>query len=281
MKLAGVIGWPVEHSLSPLLHGLWLVEHTIVGAYVPLAVRREDFSVALGGLRKSGFAGVNVTLPHKEAAFALAGVCDAASRSVGAANLLLFGERGIEARNTDVEGLVATLRTELGDDGIRGCQAAILGAGGAGRAAVLACDRLGATEIVVLNRTPRRASQLVASLEPAILARLSARPPEDWPAVAPTCRLVVHATSAGMGRTSSLALPLDALPDDAVVCDLVYDPLETPLLARARSRGLKAVDGLGMLMNQAVPAFEALFGTRPAVTAETRRRLEKALRNGR
>jgi shikimate dehydrogenase len=281
MKLAGVVGWPVEHSLSPLLHGLWLVQHAIDGVYVPLPVRREDFSRALRGLRASGFVGVNVTLPHKVAAFAMADVCDVASRAAGAANLLLFRETGIEARNTDVEGLAATLRAQLGDDGIRGAQAVVVGAGGAARASVLVCDHLGAATISVLNRTRTRADQLVGALAPFTRANLSAGSLENWQAIVRSTRILIHATSAGMSGAPSLALVLEALPDSAVVCDLVYDPLETPLLARARMRGLRTVDGLGMLMNQAVPAFEELFGVRPTPTEATRRHLEQALQDGR
>ncbi|MGH6888258.1 MAG: shikimate dehydrogenase [Rhizomicrobium sp.] len=281
MKLAGVVGWPVGQSLSPLLHGLWIAEYAIAGAYVPLPVRREDFSHALRGLRICGFVGVNATLPHKQAAFAMADVCDQASAAAGAANLLLFHEQGIEARNTDIEGLTAALRAETGGNGIGGVQAVIVGAGGAARASVLVCDRLGAATIFVLNRTPRRANQLVAGLAPLVRAQLSAGSLEDWPAVACATGLLIHATGAGMGGAPSLALPLEALPPTALVCDLVYDPLETPLLARASLRGLRTVDGLGMLMNQAVPAFEALFGVRPTVTAATRHRLEKALHDGR
>lgn len=281
MKLAGIVGWPVAHSLSPLLHSLWLGEHGIAGAYVPLAVRRENFSDALRGLRSSGFVGVNVTLPHKEAAFAIADAWDVPSRSAGAANLLLFHDRGIEARNTDVDGLAAALRTEVDDRAGRGDRAVVIGAGGAARAAVMACDLLGAAETIVLNRTRRRTDLLVATLAPSARARLSAASLEHWPKIAHATSLLIHATSAGMRGTPSLALALNTLPPEAIVCDLVYDPLETPLLAGARARGLRTVDGLGMLMNQAVPAFEAFFGVRPMVTAETRRRLEEELRGGR
>lgn len=281
MKLAGIVGWPVAHSLSPLLHGLWLGEHGIAGAYVPLPVRREDFSEALRGLRASGFVGVNVTLPHKQAAFAIADVCDMPSRSTGAANLLLLHDHGIEARNTDVDGLAVALQAEAGEKAARGVQAAVIGAGGAARAAVMACDRLGAAQTVVLNRTRRRADQLVSALAPSVRARLSAGSFDDWPKTAHATRLVIHATSAGMGGSPPLALPLDGLPPEAIVCDLVYDPLETPLLAGARRLGLRTVDGLGMLMNQAIPAFEAFFGVRPLVTEKTRRRLEQALSDGR
>ncbi|HEY3777347.1 MAG TPA: shikimate dehydrogenase [Rhizomicrobium sp.] len=279
MKRAGVIGWPVSHSLSPRLHAFWLREYGIHGAYLPLPVLREDFSIALRGLRAAGFAGVNVTLPHKEAAFALGDSSDDDSSAAGAANLLLFRDGRIEARNTDVEGLAANLAAEMDTAALQGSSAVVLGAGGAARAAALVCARLGAADVHVLNRTRQRADRLVAALAPVALAQLNAGSLDDWPALASATHLLINATSAGLRGTSSPDVALDALPQDAVICDLVYDPLETPLLARARARGLSCVDGLGMLIHQAQPAFEAFFGVRPVVTEAVRRHLEEALRD--
>jgi shikimate dehydrogenase len=277
-SVAGIVGWPVRQSLSPRLHSFWLRQHDIGDAYVSLPLQTTDFSAALYGLRAAGFVGVNVTIPHKQAAFAIAHYCDDAARGAAAANLLLFREGQIEARNTDIAGLQASLVAECGPDGIRGKSVVILGAGGAARAAVLACDALKAARIIVLNRSTHRAITLVHGLSPACSAALDAGGLETWNEFAPTAALVIQATSAGMAGTASLELDLSRLPSEAVICDLVYRPLETPLLVQARQLGLRRIDGLGMLMYQAVPAFEAFFGVRPHVTAALRAELERALR---
>ncbi|MGH6878717.1 MAG: shikimate dehydrogenase [Rhizomicrobium sp.] len=278
MKVAGVIGWPIAHSLSPRLHSFWIREHGVDGAYVPLPAKPQEFSNVLCGLRAAGFVGVNVTLPHKEAAFAVAHVYDGASRTAGAANRLIFRDGCIEAGNSDVAGLQASLVHDMGPDALRGRQVIVLGAGGAARAAVLACDNLKAGTIHILNRTRRRVDNLVEDLGNSVSAMLSANSPDAWSALAPGTHLLVNATSAGMRGTASSEQALELLRPDAVVCDTVYDPLETPLLARARSLGLRSFDGLGMLMHQAVPAFEAFFGIRPTVSAALRADLENALR---
>jgi shikimate dehydrogenase len=274
-RIAGIIGWPVAQALSPLLHGFWLTEHKIDGALVPLPVRPEHFAVVVTALMKAGLRGASVTIPHKEAAFALAHETDLAARAAFAANLLIFHDNGrIEGRNTDATGLAASLREELGD--LAAKPAVLLGAGGAARAAVVALQECGASEIRILNRTKSRANLLVAELSPHIKSKLIAV--DSWPVAAKDAALVVNTTSAGMKGAPSLDLSLDQLPKDAAVCDIVYNPLETPLLRDARTRGLRTVDGLGMLMHQAVPAFEAFFGVTPKVTPALRRHLEGALR---
>jgi shikimate dehydrogenase len=277
-RVAGIVGWPARHSLSPRLHAFWLREYHIDGAYVPLPVSPTDFSLALRGLCAAGLAGVNITIPHKQAAFALAHECDNAARAAGAANLFVFQEGRIEARNTDVAGLRASLVAECGPDAFRGKRVVILGAGGAARAAVLAGDALKAGEIFVLNRTERRAATLVDNISGIVSAELVSGGLELWNGAAPAAALVIHATSAGMDGATALVPDLQLLPKDAVVCDLVYRPLETPLLANARVAGLRCIDGLGMLMHQAVPSFEAFYGVRPNVTAALRAELEQALR---
>ena len=277
-KLAGVVGWPVQHSLSPQLHGYWLHEYGMDGAYVPLPVAPEDFSRAVDGLRRAGFAGVNVTVPHKQAAFALAHQLDDTALRTGAVNLLLFGARGtIQGRNTDVLGLCASVREELGPEIVQGKVAMVLGAGGAARAAVLAVAELGAAEIRIVNRTESRAKMLVSDLQPHVQARLVPLGSEGWPQAAQDAGLLVNATSGGMAGAAPLELSLEALPQTAAVCDLVYNPLETELMKQARVRGHKAMNGLGMLMHQAAPAFEAFFGVEPEVTPALRRELEQAL----
>lgn len=260
MKLAGVIGWPVAQSLSPRLHGHWLAQYGIDGAYVKLPVRPEDFSAVLHGLQRAGFRGLSVTIPHKEAAFALAHRHDEAAREAGAVNQLVFHDDGsIEGLNTDVTGLAAS----LADVDFAGKPVVLIGAGGAARAALMALK--GAGEIRCLNRT---------------VGRGGAKGLEHWSVAARDAALVVHATSAGMKGTPSVPLDLSMLPRDAVVCDIVYNPLETPLLKQARAMGLRTIDGLGMLMHQAVPAFEAFFGVEPEVTPELRQVLEEALAHG-
>jgi len=266
MKLAGVIGWPVAHSLSPRLHTHWLHDCGVDGAYIPLAVRREDFSRAIDALAHAGFRGSSVTLPHKEAAFALAHSLDRDAASAGAVNQLVFRDNKIHGMNTDIAGLVESLRAAKVD--VSGRPAILIGAGGAARAALVALRQMGAGEIWVLNRTPERARALGGDKSGGL---------EDWKQAAKDAALVVNASTAGMKNHAPLPLDLDVLPSLSVVCDLVYNPLETALLAKARARGLGTVDGLGMLIYQAVPAFEAFFGARPKVTPAVRKELEDAL----
>ncbi|MBW8709289.1 MAG: shikimate dehydrogenase [Alphaproteobacteria bacterium] len=274
-KLAGVIGWPVSHSLSPLLHGHWLAEHGIDGAMVPLAATREDFTAVIVGARRAGFRGVNVTVPHKESAFAIAHSVDAAAQAAGAANLLVFREGKIEGRNTDSIGLAESLRENIGS--LNGKSVVLLGAGGAARGAILALEMLGAGSIHLLNRDAHRAKTLASSLAPQLKAPVHPGALEDWSKVAGNAALVVNSTSAGMGANPPLNIDLGALSKDAAVCDIVYSPLETQLLKDAAARGHKTIDGLGMLMHQAAPSFEAFFGVRPAVTPALRAALVKVL----
>lgn len=274
---AGVAGWPVAHSLSPRLHNHWLKAHGVDGAYMPLAVPREYLADALKGLRLAGFRGVNLTIPHKEAAFALAGKLDDAARTAGAVNLLIFGEDGtLEGRNTDAQGLAESLRAA--NVILSNAPAILLGAGGAARAAVLALDKIGAGEIRILNRHPDRATALASALAPFVRAKLKPVAWCDWAGAAPDAGIVVNATSAGMKGQPALELSLDPLAADAAVCDLIYNPLETDLLARAKAKGHRTVDGLGMLMYQAAPSFAAFYGVTPKVTSELRAELERALK---
>ena len=274
-KLAGIIGWPVTHSLSPVLHGHWLAEYQIDGAMVPLAARAEDFSAIIDGARRAGFKGVNVTVPHKESAFAIAHHLDQAALSAGAANLLIFHEGRIEARNTDSLGLAESLRENI--CALNGGSAVLLGAGGAARGAIAALDMLGAGKIHLLNRDSRRAANLAASLKSQVKAAIEPGALEDWNAVAGGAALLVNSTSAGMGANPPLDIDLSLLPASAPVCDIVYNPLETKLLKDAKRHGHKTIDGLGMLMHQAVPSFEAFFGLRPQVTPALRHALVQVL----
>ena len=275
-KIAGVVGWPIRHSLSPLLHGYWLDELKIDGALVPLAIPREGFARTVLALRRAGFTGVNVTVPHKEAAFALADVTDAAAEMAGAANLLIFHADGrIEGRNTDTVGLRESLRENM--ESLKDKTVVLLGAGGAARGGLLALDALNAGRIHLLNRSPGKAAQLAMALKNAVKSDIQPGALEDWANVAGHADLIVNSTSAGMKGQPPLDLDLALLRKDAVVLDIVYNPLETPLLKTAKARGLKTIDGLGMLMHQAAPSFEAFFGVRPKVTPGLRAHLEKAL----
>lgn len=275
MKRAGVIGWPVAHSLSPVLHGYWLKQLGIVGAYEKIPARPEEFSDVIARLRADGYTGVNVTVPHKEAAFSLADENDDAARLAGASNLLVFGVDHVQGHNTDFYGLMESLRENIG--ALTDKSVILLGAGGAARGALLALDMLGAQTIHILNRDPARAVALAGTMGPQLEAELQPGTLSDWSEIAFDASLVINATSAGMGENPPLALDLSLLLPDAGVCDIVYHPLETPLLKYSKARGLLTIDGLGMLMHQAVPSFEAFFGTRPEVTAGLRAALVEAL----
>ncbi|HET7084094.1 MAG TPA: shikimate dehydrogenase [Rhizomicrobium sp.] len=274
-KLAGVIGWPVTHSLSPVLHGYWLKEYGIDGAMVPLAARQEDFAFVIDGVRRAGFKGVNVTVPHKEAAFAIAHKVDDAAQLAGAANLLIFQDGRIEGRNTDSFGLTESLRETIG--GLNGKTVILLGAGGAARGALPALEMLGAGKIHLLNRDAKRAASLAASLAPRMKISVDTGGLDAWSKCARGAALLVNSTSAGMGGNPPLDIDLSALPVSAAVCDIVYHPLETKLLKDAAARGHRTIDGLGMLLHQAVPSFEVFFGVRPKVTPALRDVLVKAL----
>lgn len=272
---AGIIGWPVTQSLSPVLHGYWLRQMGIDGEMRRVPAPPEEFRDVIARLRAEGFAGVNVTVPHKESAFALADRVDAAAKMAGAANLLVFHAGAIEGRNTDSYGLAESLRENIG--ALSGADVVLLGAGGAARGAVLALENLGAGTIHILNRDAERAKNLAAQLGPHVNARLVPGALADWKDAATKAALLVNSTSAGMSGNPPLDLDLAALPQQAVVCDIVYKPLETQLLKDAKARGHKTIDGLGMLMHQAVPSFEAFFGKRPQVDAGLRAALESAL----
>ena len=279
MKRAGVIGWPVAHSLSPVLHGHWLKEHGIDGAYEKIAATPDEFAATIARLRDEGYAGVNVTVPHKEAAFALAASNDAVAQSAGAANLLVFAGQDIAGRNTDAYGLMASLKENIGT--LDGKSAILLGAGGAARGAIIALRQLRACTIHLLARDTGRAVDMAAQVvpPPGPAAVIEVLPMDAFSEIAGKAALVVNATSAGMGGNPPLDLDLAALPKDAAVCDMVYHPLETALLRNANARGLATIDGLGMLMHQAVPSFEAFFGVRPTVTPGLRAALVAALAN--
>jgi shikimate dehydrogenase len=258
--LAGVIGWPVAHSRSPRLHGAWLARYGIDGEYRLLPVRPEGLKDALRELPAKGFVGGNLTIPHKEAALALCDVLKPSAQRAGAVNTLQFSDGKIVGSNTDGTGFIANLRAH-GVDPAAG-PALILGAGGAARAIGAALQDAGAT-ITFCNRTAERAAALAADFAPA-----GSLPWAQREATLKDFALLVNTTALGMRHQPALQMSLDAAAPTLVVSDIVYVPLETILLRDAAARGLKTVEGLGMLLHQAVPGFEAWFGVRPEVDAE-------------
>ena len=265
MKRACVIGWPVEHSRSPAIHRYWLELYGIDGAYEKEAVRPEEFASFLGSLSDRGYAGANVTLPHKTEALRLATIADESARAIGAANTLwLDGTGRLNASNTDAYGFMTNLNQEAPHWNKGRAPVMVLGAGGAARAILYGLIAQGASRILLANRTRDRAEVLAGTFGPAVSV-------VDWDArnqALAGCGLLVNATSLGMSGKGPLDIEVEALPEDAVVADIVYSPLETPLLATARARRRQAVDGLGVLLYQAVPGFERWFGVRPQVTKE-------------
>jgi shikimate dehydrogenase len=269
MKLAGVMGWPIAHSRSPALHGWWLRRYGIDGAYVPLAVHPDRLEQAIRALPALGFAGCNVTIPHKEAALRIVGRVDATARRIGAVNTIVVGEDGsLSGSNTDAFGFVASLGPDWRADA---GPAVVLGSGGAARAIVVALADRGAPEIRIVNRTAARAEALARELGGRAI------PWDHRAAALGDAALLVNTTSQGMRGEPPLDLPLARLPISATVFDIVYVPLETPLLAVARARGNRTVDGLGMLLHQARPGFEAWFGVAPDVTPGLREAIEATL----
>jgi len=265
--LAGVVGWPIGHSKSPRLHGHWLRRYGIDGYYVPLAVAPEDFEAALRTLPRLGFRGVNVTIPHKERALAIADVVTDRAASIGAANTLTFGEDGaIEADNTDGFGFIANLRQHAPDWSAASGPAVVLGAGGAARGILSALLADGAREILLANRSEGRARDLAAHFGDAV----SVIGMDDVPSALADAATLVNTTSLGMTGHPPLEMDLTAATPDLLVTDIVYTPLVTPLLAQAGNHGLRAVDGLGMLLHQAAPGFERWFGVAPDIDDDLR-----------
>ena len=265
--LAGVVGWPIGHSRSPVLHGHWLRRYGIDGHYVPLGVRPEDFAAVFAALPLMGFRGVNVTIPFKEQALALADVVTARAMAIGAANTITFAEDGsVHADNTDGYGFLANLRQAAPGWTAAAGPALVLGAGGAARGVIAALLSDGSTEVRIANRTRERA----AALRDHFGARVVVVDWEDADSAAAGAATIVNTTSVGMEDGAVSPLRLDAAPASALVTDIVYRPLVTPLLAAAAARGLATVDGVGMLLHQAAPGFAAWFGVAPEVDAELR-----------
>jgi shikimate dehydrogenase len=259
-RLAGIVGWPVAHSRSPRLHGFWLKRYRIDGAYVPLAVSPDSLGLGLRGLVACGFRGCNVTIPHKEAAYALCDTVAESAQRVRAVNTLLLRDGKVHGSSTDGAGFLANLR-DHGVDPAAG-PTLLIGAGGAARDIAAALLDAGAN-VAVTNRTPERAASL-AHLLPGIAVIAW----EHRSAALADRALVVNTTSAGMAGRPTIEIDLSRAPPSLVVADIVYAPLVTPLLRSARARGLRTVGGLGMLLHQAVDGFAAWFDVLPAVDRE-------------
>jgi shikimate dehydrogenase len=270
-RIAGIMGWPIAHSRSPALHGFWLNEHGIDGAYVPLAVSPDRLEQALRALPALGFRGCNLTIPHKQAALKVMDRVDAFARRIGAMNTVIVAADGtLEGSNTDVFGFRENLREQAPDWHATAGPAVVLGAGGSARSVIAALSAAGVAEIRLVNRTLDRAETLAHELA-VPKTRITVHPWQSRGEALRDAGILVNSTSLGMENEPPLDIDLAALPRTGVVVDIVYVPLETGLLAAARRRGHHTVDGLGMLLHQGRPGFAAWFGAAPQVTSELRR----------
>jgi shikimate dehydrogenase len=272
--LAGVMGWPVMHSRSPKLHNYWLAQYGLSGSYLPLAIPPERLADALHALSALGFSGCNLTIPHKQAALAIVDRLDPLARRIGAINCIVVApDQSLDGYNFDAFGFIESIREAhpawRADNG----PVVVIGAGGAARAVLVGLIEQGAREIRLINRTRPRAAALLADLGGPMTVL-------DWQernmALAGAAMLV-NATSLGMAGEDALDISIAKLPHTALVCDIVYIPQETALLKEARLRGNATVNGLGMLLHQARPAFAAWFGVMPNVTPELRSLIEATL----
>jgi shikimate dehydrogenase len=262
---AGVIGWPIKQSRSPLIHGHWLQSHKIDGSYEKIAVEPDDLQSFIKSLKQNNLSGLNVTVPHKEMVFKFADEVTDEAKAIGAANTLWFENDKLIAGNTDAYGFITHLK-QSAPSWEKTKPAMVLGAGGAARAILYALLNEGVPEIKLTNRTKDRAENLAKEFGPKIKV-IEWQEKEDH---LDDCGLLVNSTSLGMTGSTPLEMNISSLPKTAICYDIVYAPLETQMLKDAKSLGLGTVDGLGMLLHQAVPGFEKWFGVRPVVTNELR-----------
>ena len=265
--VAGVCGAPIKHSMSPVIHNAWIAAAGLDAAYVPFAPAEDRFEAFIDGLRGGAIAGLNVTIPFKERALAAADTASDLARMAGAANLLIFEADGsIRADNTDGPGLLGAIAAQAPGFDVSAARVVILGAGGAARGAVAALLLAGAPQVRIVNRTLARAQELVAAFGDKTLAADEA----DLPWLLADAGLVINATSLGLGGGDGPVAPLELTPTDAVVVDMVYKPLRTEFLRRAEALDRRTVDGLEMLLRQAVPSFEAFYGQAPPASVDVR-----------
>ena len=271
-RLAAVLGNPISHSKSPRMHNYWLKKNKLNGYYIPIKVEPEDFEQTIRALVNMGFSGVNVTIPHKLSALKIADKSSSTAQYIGAANTLTFTkENKIYADNTDAYGFINNIKCKYPDWTPKKGTSVVLGAGGASRAVIAALLSEGSEKIIVLNRTIEKAEAPKKDYDNKITV-------ESWKninEVAASSTNIINTTSLGMNNESHIAIHPNAIPETALVTDLVYTPLETNFLKMAKNRGSRTVDGLGMLIHQGVPGFEAWFGQKPLVTEELRKILIK------
>jgi shikimate dehydrogenase len=269
--LAGLMGFPVMHSRSPKLHNYWLAQYGLVGSYLPLAIKADGLRAALRALPALGFAGCNLTIPHKEAALGMVDRVDPLAHRIGAMNCVVVAPDGsLEGQNHDAFGYIESIREAKPGWRADSGPIVVIGAGGGARAVLVGLIDQGAREIRLINRTPARAQ----ALERELGGPVRALPWKARESALGDAAMLINTTSQGMVGQPPLELALDALPATALVSDIVYIPRETALLAAARKRGNPTVNGLGMLLHQARPAFRAWFGIMPDVTPELRAMIE-------
>jgi shikimate dehydrogenase len=272
--LAGVMGWPVMHSRSPMLHNFWFRQHALAGTYVPLAIRPEGLAAALRALHPLGFAGVNLTIPHKQQAMTIVDEVDTVAKRIGAISCVVVRPDGsLSGSNNDCYGFIHNIKQEQPDWRADSGPVVVIGAGGGARAACYGLAQEGAREIRLVNRTIARARAIAEEFGGPI----EALPWEQRHDALEGATMVVNATSCGMVGQPALDIRLDKLPASALAADIIYIPLETPFLAAARRRGNRTVNGLGMLLHQGRPAWKAWFGIEPEVTPELRAMVEKTI----
>ena len=272
--LAGVMGWPVAQSRSPMLHDYWFRQHGLNGSYVPLAVKPENIGGALRGLAPLGFAGCNLTIPHKQEAMRIVDEVDVTARKIGAISCVVVRPDGsLAGSNNDYYGFIHNILDFVPDWRADAGPVTVVGAGGGSRAVVYGLLERGARDIRLVNRTHARAQKLAQDLGGPI----TVLPWEERHAALKGAAMLVNATSQGMVGEQPLDLKLDKLSTSALVADIIYIPRETPLVAAARQRGNRTVTGLGMLLHQGRPAWKAWFGIEPRVTAELRALIEATL----
>jgi shikimate dehydrogenase len=272
--LAGVMGWPVMHSRSPMLHNYWFRQHDLAGTYVPLAIRPDGLAAALRSLYPLGFSGCNLTIPHKQQAMTIVDEVDALARSIGAISCVVVRPDGsLSGTNNDCYGFIQNVRQEQPGWRADAGPIVVIGAGGGSRAVCYGLAREGAKEIRLINRTFSRTKGIADEFR----APINALPWEQRHDALEGAAMVVNTTSCGMVGQPLLDIRLDKLPTTALAADIIYIPLETPFLAAARKRGNRTVNGLGMLLNQGRPAWKAWFGIEPEVTPELRAMVERTI----
>jgi shikimate dehydrogenase len=267
LKKAAVIGWPISHSKSPLIHGYWIKQFAINGSYEPIALNVEDFVSGIHNLVAQGYRGCNITIPHKETALDMADSISDRAKAIGAANTLVFKDGKIHADNTDGIGFINNLKQGAPHWKASNGTALVLGAGGAARAIIYALLQEGAPKIIIANRTVEKAEKLAGFFGDMV----SVTSMDKVTGIFGETHTIVNTTALGMTGQPELVIDLSNLPKTALVTDIVYNPLKTALLKQAEDLGLETVDGLGMLLHQAVPGFEAWFGVRPTVDKVLRR----------